>query len=309
MIIAIVIPYYKLTFFEETLQSLANQTDTRFKVYIGDDASPENPMDLLNQYKGKFDFVYHRFESNLGGISLTQQWERCIALSNEEEWIMILGDDDYLGDTVVEQFRIHLPEFVSKTNLVRFASRTIVEAENYKATICQHPVWETATDAFYRKFKLITRSSLSEYIFFKNVYEKYGFHDYPLAWNSDDRAWLDFSEEKPIYSINEGLVCVRLSDLNITGNKDNLALKNASLVAFYEFVIREKLKHFNKYDSVKIIRKYHYELKNSKSLDSKDYAFLIKNYMRNINVPVILGFLKKTGLAGQKHGLLQYSKK
>lgn len=40
--LAIVIPYYKLTFFEETLQSLANQSDKRFKVYIGDDASPED---------------------------------------------------------------------------------------------------------------------------------------------------------------------------------------------------------------------------------------------------------------------------
>lgn len=37
--LAIIIPYYKFTFFEATLQSLANQTDQRFKVYIGDDAS------------------------------------------------------------------------------------------------------------------------------------------------------------------------------------------------------------------------------------------------------------------------------
>jgi hypothetical protein len=39
--LAIIIPYYKLCFFEENLQSLAAQTDKRFKVYIGDDASPE----------------------------------------------------------------------------------------------------------------------------------------------------------------------------------------------------------------------------------------------------------------------------
>lgn len=45
--LAIIIPYYKLRFFEATLESLANQTDKRFKVYIGDDASPENLADLL----------------------------------------------------------------------------------------------------------------------------------------------------------------------------------------------------------------------------------------------------------------------
>jgi hypothetical protein len=72
--LAIIIPFYKLTFFDETLQSLANQTDKHFKVYIGDDAS----LEKLFKYKGKFDFVYQRFETNLSGISLTQQWERCI---------------------------------------------------------------------------------------------------------------------------------------------------------------------------------------------------------------------------------------
>jgi glycosyltransferase involved in cell wall biosynthesis len=291
--LAIVIPYYKLTFFEETLQSLAIQTDQNFLVYIGDDASPENPTALLNKYQGKFDFVYHRFEINLGGISLTQQWERCITLLDNEEWIMILGDDDYLGDTVVEQFNIHLLEFKSKTNVVRFASRTIVEKEKYEARICENPVWESATDAFYRKFKLITRSSLSEYVFFKEAYEKHGFHDYPLAWNSDDRAWLDFSEDKPIYSINEGIVCVRLSDLNITGKQDNLLLKKESSVAFYRFLIQNKLKQFKKFDRVKIIRKYHYELSTMKSLGSMDWIFLIKNYLLNINMQVIIGFLKK----------------
>ncbi|SHG30332.1 Glycosyl transferase family 2 [Flavobacterium fluvii] len=291
--LAIVIPYYKLTFFEETLESLANQTDKRFKVFIGDDSSPEDPTVLLSKYQGKFDFVYHRFESNLGGTSLTQQWERCIALSDNEEWIMILGDDDYLGENVVEQFYIHLLEFVTKTNLVRFASRTIVQEENHKARICENPVWESATDAFYRKFKLITRSSLSEYVFFKKAYQRYGFYNYPLAWNSDDRAWLDFSENRPIYSINEGVVCVRLSNLNISGKRDNLEMKNASLVAFHKFLIQHKLKYFSKYDRIKIIRKYHYELNIMKSLESMDWIFLIKNYLLNINLPVIKGFLKK----------------
>ena len=110
--LAIIIPYFKLTFFEATLDSLANQTDQRFKVYIGNDASLENPADLLEKYKGKFDFEYHRFEENLGGISLTQQWERCIKLSNDEEWFMILGDDDYLSKNVVSEFMITIIYFI-----------------------------------------------------------------------------------------------------------------------------------------------------------------------------------------------------
>lgn len=290
--LAIVIPYYKLSFFEDTLQSLANQTNKRFKVYIGDDASAESPTNLLNKYQGKFDFFYHRFEFNLGGASLTQQWERCVDLIDKEEWIMILGDDDYLGDNVVEQFYVHFPVFNSKSNVVRFSSQTIVEAKKIKASICKNPVWENATDAFYRKFKRITRSSLSEYVFLKTAFQKYGFYNYPLAWNSDDRAWLDFSENKPIYSINEGLVCVRLSNLNITGKNDNLVLKNRSSVLFYQFIIEQKLKYFSRNKRINLIRKYHLELKTIKKLESKDWFFLITNYMLNINIETIKKFIK-----------------
>lgn len=41
--LAIVIPYYKINYFEETLKSLSNQTDKKFKVYIGNDASENDP--------------------------------------------------------------------------------------------------------------------------------------------------------------------------------------------------------------------------------------------------------------------------
>jgi len=143
-VLAIIIPYYKLTFFEETLQSLAIQTDKRFKVYIGDDASPEDPQELLEKYKGKFNFLYKRFEYNLGSSSLTKQWERCIAMTNNEEWIMILGDDDYLGETVVASWYGNFVSFISKSNLVRFASKIQNDSSQSISAVFEHPKWESA---------------------------------------------------------------------------------------------------------------------------------------------------------------------
>nr|WP_315149666.1 glycosyltransferase [uncultured Flavobacterium sp.] len=291
--LAIVIPYYKISFFEETLETLVNQTDKRFKVYIGDDASPQNPTAILNKYKEKFDLLYHRFDQNLGESSLTKQWERCIALTADEEWLMILGDDDFLGKNVVEQFYLHLPDFQSKANVVRFASQLVYESEKSTSRIYVNPVWETATDAFYRKFQRIAMSSLSEYAFSRKAFEKHGFYNYPLAWNSDDRAWLDFSESKPIYSINEALVYPRMSNLNITGKSDNWKLKNESSAAFYHFLIVEKLKQYTKYQRIKIIRKYYFELKKVKSLNTTDWIFVLKHYLGNLNFLAIKDFLKK----------------
>ena len=189
--LAIIIPYYKLAFFEATLQSLVAQTCQDFKVYIGDDASPEDPKVLLEQFQGKFDFLYHRFEENLGSTSLTQQWERCIALSDNEPWLMILGDDDVLGENVVEEFYRNLPEIEEiGCNVVRFATQKLNEFGECISEIYLHPKVEKASDFFLRK----TRSSLSEYIFRKVNVVKIGFRDFALGWYSDVMAVLEFSD-------------------------------------------------------------------------------------------------------------------
>lgn len=244
--LAIIIPYYKRSFFEETLQSLVDQSDQRFKVFIGDDASPENPALLLEKYAGKFDFVYQRFESNLGSISLAQQWDRCISLSKEEEWLIILGDDDVLGNNVVEEFYKQLDNFNSKINVVRFSSGLINEEGNKISKIYTFSRIESAIDSFLNQFLELTRSSMSEYVFSRKSYNKSGFADYPLAWYTDDKAWLDFSKCKSIFSINEAVVYVRISSQNISGRIDNKQLKLMAGWQFYKDVVAQKFPYFNK---------------------------------------------------------------
>lgn len=291
--LAIIIPFYKLSFFEDTLQSLANQTSKCFKVYIGDDASPENPSVLLEEYQGKFDFVYHRFDENLGGKSLPQQWKRCIALSANEEWIMVLGDDDVLSETVVESFYNNQSVFTGKSNVIRFASKKLFGKDIVDSSVFLHPEWESATAAFYRKFAKTTRSTLSEYIFSRASYLKFGFYDYPLAWNSDDRAWLEFSDCKPIFTINESIVYFRLSDLNISGRQDNLLLKNKSEIEFYKFIVVSKLKEFNKEQQLRLLRRYQAELRTTRSLKISEFFFLLFLYLKYANADWVRQFFKK----------------
>nr|WP_288834191.1 glycosyltransferase family 2 protein [uncultured Flavobacterium sp.] len=273
--LAIIIPYYKLTFFNDTLKSLSNQTDKRFKVYIGDDASPESPEILINSYRDKFDFVYHRFEENLGSISLTKQWERCINLSENEEWVMILGDDDYLENTVVAAWYENYHFFYKKTEVIRFASKMIIEEINSVSDIYTHPIWEAATESFYRKFENLTRSSLSEYIFSRASYLKYGFHDYPLAWHSDDAAWLDFSDYKPIYAINESVAYIRMSTINISGKTDNLNFKQKSQFLFLKYIFFKKASLFDREQLNSFTRKYENEILKDRKLITIEWFFVL----------------------------------
>jgi len=243
--VAIVIPYYKLTYFETTLQSMANQTNKQFKVYIGDDASPENPSRLLEKYQGQFDFVYYKFEENLGSISLVKQWDRCIELIEDEEWVMILGDDDELSSNCIAEFYKYLPEIeLNNCKVIRYATIINDEVNQKLSTLYTHPTLEKATDFFYRRFTNQTRSSLSEYIFKRSSYEKFGFYNYELAWYADDRAWLEFSEFKHIYSINTSYVIFRLSNENISRANYKIKEKQKATLQFYKFLLG---KHFNRF--------------------------------------------------------------
>ena len=292
--LAIVIPYYKISFFEETLESLANQTDKRFKVYIGNDASPENPSELIAKYKDQLDLVYHRFETNLGGISLVQQWDRCIALSNKEEWLMILGDDDVLESNCILEFYANLSEINDlNCNVVRYGTVIIDKNSIVTSPDYTHPKLEKATDFFYRRFTNKTRSSLSEYVFKRKVYKKYGFYNYNLAWYADDRAWLEFSEFKNIYSINTSIVSFRLSDENISRANYKLQEKEVVRLQFFKFIVFECLSKFDREQQRGVLLCYEQLIYKNKKATFSFWFFLFSSFLKRFYFIQSLKFTRR----------------
>ena len=85
------------------------------------------------------------------------------------------------------------------------------------------------------------------FTFYKEIYQKYGFYDYDLAWHSDDRAWLDFSEFKSIYTINTSYVIFRLSEFNISRGNFKTRQKQESSLLFYKYMIGQHLFKFKNY--------------------------------------------------------------
>ena len=80
MMLAIAIPYYKIDFFRGTLDSLANQTNQNFNIYIGNDASPSDPEKLIKEYSEKLTITYRSFDKNLGSPNLPKHWDRCLKM-------------------------------------------------------------------------------------------------------------------------------------------------------------------------------------------------------------------------------------
>ncbi|OCB76551.1 glycosyltransferase family A protein [Flavobacterium crassostreae] len=295
--LAIVIPYYKIRFFEATLQSLALQTDKRFKVYIGNDASSECPCDLLEKFKRKIDFEYQHFENNIGSYSLTQQWERCLAMVAHEKWVMLLGDDDTIGANCVALFYQNIETIQKKNiNILRYATQVIDRHNVALSAIYTHPEFEQSTAFLMRKFKGGTRSSLSEFVFNKKVLLELKFKNLPLAWYSDILAVLEVSNFGLIFTINEAVVCFRLSGENITSRTDNLLLKNEASFAFYYYLLDKKESFFDK-DQIQVLQNKLEKtlLDNKKNL--RFWSLLTQLYYKKNYVKKYFTFLGKAGVS------------
>lgn len=298
MMLAIIIPYYKLTFFEATLQSLADQTNKQFKVYIGDDSSPEDPSILLEKFIGKIDFQYNKFQSNFGGTSLVKHWERCVNLSLNEEWFMILGDDDVLESNCVESFYSKINTVNQGFNVVRFASCNIDQKGEPISKVFQNPIIESSIDFFFRE----RRSSLSEYLFNIEKFFTVGFKDFPLAWCTDILAVLEFSNFENVYSINDSIVYVRISERSISGSKGLERLKSQAAFEFLYYLLVEKKHFFNSFQKEEllkaIIRIYLANKKNSMFFFKLSWYFL-----NNFFIYGYFNFIKLIFLSLKKHKL------
>lgn len=239
--LAIVIPYYKLKFFRHTLESLASQSNKSFTVYIGNDGSPENPDCIISEYQNRISINYTDFENNVGSTSLVKHWRRCIAMVNDEKYLMILGDDDVLDPNCIQQF-YKVVDLIEAKNIrvVRYATRIIDESGIPIGKIHFTNQYENSLTFFTRKLCGKARSSLSEYIFLLEQ-AKLSLLELPLAWYADDLLYLKASDFGTIYTINESQVSVRASSLNISGNKLLNRKKNiASNLFFHHLLTRYK---------------------------------------------------------------------
>jgi hypothetical protein len=217
--LAIVIPYYKIEFFEETLKSVANQTDKSFTLYIGNDASPTDPIPVIDMHLPSNEYRYYQYEDNLGSKNLALQWERILE-NVQEEWFQILGDDDVLAENFVEEFYKALPDTeTNKISVIKTIHHHIDDVGNLIRINDYKTLTFNAVAFFKDKYHGKISSSLSENIFKTAMYRMYRFEKTPLAWGSDDIAILAFSQFGDILYNRDTYVQVRISDHSISGSE------------------------------------------------------------------------------------------
>ena len=220
MQLAIVIPYYKKTFFRETIDSIASQTCKDFVLYIGDDASLENPQDIIQDYKDKISIVYHRFDENLGGKDLVAQWDRCIDMIQGEDWMWLFSDDDKMENTCVEEFYSTLKEFPD-IRVMRYIKKfcNIVDGTSFYSTYKKGftPFSEFVWDGLDLTENHVT---MPEFLFHRSLYDNNGIVNVPFAWGSDKITYLQYVFDAGLIYNMSSIVFYMYSDRNISSSKE-----------------------------------------------------------------------------------------
>lgn len=232
--IAIIIPAYKTEFLRQTLESIASQTCRNFSVYLGDDCSPYDIDAIVGEFSTKMDLHYVRFESNVGGKDLVAQWERCIALAGDEQWIWLFSDDDMLPADGIERvqdaisgnpdenfFRLPLQVIDGKGNVI------IAHTE-----FCRER--STAEDYLTDYFSGRRSSAACEYIFNRKLFNTLGMVHFPCAWCADIATWYSYaSRNGGITNLNGLPVSWRNAEgVNISSTNGLYVQKMDALIQF-----------------------------------------------------------------------------
>lgn len=238
--LAIVIPAYKSTFLAAALDSIAAQTCQDFTLYIGDDCSPHNLVEIVDRYRDKINLVYKRFDTNLGGKDLVAQWERCIDMTQGEDWLWLFSDDDVMEKNCVEEFYKTINE-KPKAGLIHFNVNRLDNATGKISPLPKFP--DFCSSKFYldEKLKGHLISFVVEFVVRRDVFFDNGrFQNFDMAWGSDFISWVKFSDAAGgIVTSDHAKVLWRKSNENISPDKSNpvLVRKIHSLISNAKWIL------------------------------------------------------------------------
>lgn len=216
--LAIVIPAYKSIFLEKALGSLATQTNQNFRVYVGDDNSPSDLVSICSKFKERLDIHYYRFPDNLGGISLVQQWRRCINLTQDEKWLWLFSDDDIADPNCVEAFFNIINQGKKIFDVYRFNTRVINDKDELIGESKESPFIDTSINMAYYILHGERGNSMPDHIFSREIYNKYDFVETDFAQAADWATSIQFAMDNGICTIPDAKINWRLGAYNISGN-------------------------------------------------------------------------------------------
>lgn len=233
-LLSIVIPAYRGRFLAAALESVERAADDDTEVVVGDDASPDDIRTIVKPYESRLRLVYRRFDTNLGSVALTKQWDRCVALSRGH-WVLLLGDDDVIDPNYIRAFRETVAATQGAFDVYRLDTQWIDASGAVIRSGDSHPDVQKWDEYLLARFRGTSYTFTCDNVFSRTAYDQAGgFVDFPLAWCSDDASWIAFGAKTGFKKVNGAYAYWRRSGDNISSARPEL--HNRKLLAMSHFL-------------------------------------------------------------------------
>ena len=214
------LPAYKSRFFQETLESIKQQTFKDFKVIVSDDCSPEPIHNIfVNVCNDDPRFIYRCNEKNIGGEKLVSHWNMLVCMC-DTDFLIMAGDDDIYAPTFLEEAD-RLLHLYPDIDLIRARAKRI--DENGKV-ICKELIYEEYTNSLEFLYQTANNqyiNCIGNFVFRREALKnKGGFINFPFAWFSDDATSIIMSP-RGVVNTFDILFYFRSSMINISNMVDN----------------------------------------------------------------------------------------
>ena len=180
----ILIPAFKIKFFDEAIRSVLAQQDEDFELIILNDASPENIKGVVEKYND-FRIRYYENNKNVGAIRIVENWNKLLSYA-KGEFVICMGDDDCLKKNCLSEYR----ELISKyPDLDIYHGWTEIIDEDSKVWKMQEPrpLRESVYTMMWHRWTGRFNQYIGDFLYRTDVLRKNGgFFNIPLAWASDD---------------------------------------------------------------------------------------------------------------------------
>lgn len=173
------LPAYKVSFLEQSINSILNQKFKDFEIIISDDCSPNNIKEIVNNFHDSR-ITYQRNDKNIGAENMVNHWNLLLSKANGD-YIIMASDDD-----------IYEPNFLSEINdlITKYPNVFIHRARVRNINTQNEPIWE---DALYPEFQdeidaICSYSTvcIGNYVFNTSILRSIGgFFNLPYAMGSD----------------------------------------------------------------------------------------------------------------------------
>ncbi|WP_124639587.1 MULTISPECIES: glycosyltransferase family 2 protein [Amniculibacterium] len=251
LVTIVVISYNQGKYIRENLDSIKNQTYPNIELIVGDDASPDNSVEVFENWlkENNYPTTYKNYHTKNTGLAT--MLNECIEKANGK-YIKLIAADDFLHPEAIEKCVEKLESLGENYGMVFTDTFAINDHSNIIAEIADYNSLGSISPLEFRA-KLIDGNKIAALtvLMRTDVVKETGKYDSKFIVE-DYYRWLKISEKYYIAYIPEKLAFYRQHDTNISKTK-------AERIATEDFLLRmmfDKEGVYQKYINTKIYKEY-----------------------------------------------------